>query len=196
MRDITCKRRWLNWKSFLVFLPILNLATEAFAQTDPPPAVPPVWWIAPIGALIALGFAYHFYRAVMKQDEGNETMRDIAQSVREGAMAYLRQQYKVVTIVFVVLCLIFIFMAFVLDAQNKVIPFAFLTGGFFSGLCGFLGMKTATNASARTTSAAMQGLNAGLKVSFRAGRSYGIDRCRVRAAGHYRMVSHSLLSLP
>ena len=174
MRDITCKRRWLNWKSFLVFLPILNLATEAFAQTDPRPAVPPVWWIAPIGALIALGFAYHFYRAVMKQDEGNETMRDIAQSVREGAMAYLRQQYKVVTIVFVVLCLIFIFMAFVLDAQNKVIPFAFLTGGFFSGLCGFLGMKTATNASARTTSAAMQGLNAGLKVSFRAGAVMGL----------------------
>ncbi len=174
MRDITCKRGWLNWKSFLILLPILNLATEAFAQTDPQPALPPVWWIAPIGALIALGFAYHFYRAVMKQDEGNEKMRDIAQSVRDGAMAYLRQQYKVVGIVFVVLCLIFIFMAFVLDAQNKVVPFAFLTGGFFSGLCGFLGMKTATNASARTTSAAMQGLNAGLKVSFRAGAVMGL----------------------
>ena len=174
MRDITCKRRWLNWKSFLILLPILNLATEAFAQADAQPPLPSVWWIAPIGALIALGFAYHFYRAVMKQDEGNETMRDIAQSVREGAMAYLRQQYKVVGIVFVVLCLIFIFMAFVLDAQNKVIPFAFLTGGFFSGLCGFLGMKTATNASARTTSAAMQGLNAGLKVSFRAGAVMGL----------------------
>jgi len=174
MRDIVCKRRWLNWRSFLIILPILNLATEAFAQTDPRPAVPTVWWIAPIGALIALGFAYHFYRAVMKQDEGTETMRDIAQSVREGAMAYIRQQYKVVAIVFVVLCLIFIFMAFVLDAQNKVVPFAFLTGGFFSGLCGFLGMKTATNASARTTSAAMQGLNAGLKVSFRAGAVMGL----------------------
>ena len=72
MRDITCKRWWLNWKSFLVALPILNLATEAFAQTTPRPDVPPVWWIAPIGALIALGFAYHFYRAVMKQDEGTE----------------------------------------------------------------------------------------------------------------------------
>ena len=174
MLDTTCKRRWLNWKIFFISIPILSLATEAFAQTDPRPAVPTVWWIAPIGALIALGFAYHFYRAVMKQDEGNETMRDIAQSVREGAMAYLRQQYKVVGIVFVVLCLIFIFMAYVLDAQNKVVPFAFLTGGFFSGLCGFLGMKTATNASARTTSAAMQGLNAGLKVSFRAGAVMGL----------------------
>ncbi len=174
MLDTTCKRRWLNWKTFLISIPILSLATDAFAQTDPRPAIPTIWWIAPIGALIALGFAYHFYRAVMKQDEGTETMRDIAQSVREGAMAYLRQQYKVVGIVFGVLCLIFIFMAFVLDAQNKVIPFAFLTGGFFSGLCGFLGMKTATNASARTTSAAMQGLNAGLKVSFRAGAVMGL----------------------
>ncbi len=174
MREILCKRRWLKWKILLVSLPILNLATVSFAQTDPPPAVPAVWWIAPIGALIALGFAYHFYRSVMKQDEGNPTMRDIAQSVREGAMAYLRQQYKVVGIVFAVLCLIFIFMAFVLDAQNKVVPFAFLTGGFFSGLCGFLGMKTATNASARTTSAAMQGLNAGLRVSFRAGAVMGL----------------------
>ena len=174
MREISCKRRWLNWKSFLISLPALNLATAAFAQTETRPTVPTAWWIAPIGALIALGFAYYFYRAVMKQDEGTETMRDIAQSVREGAMAYLKQQYKIVAIVFVVLCLIFIFMAFVLEAQNKVIPFAFLTGGFFSGLCGFLGMKTATNASARTTSAAMKGLNAGLKVAFRAGAVMGL----------------------
>ena len=174
MREITCKRRWLNWKIFLLYLPILNLATTAFAQSESPPPVPSLWWIAPISSLIALGFAYHFYRSVMKQDEGNDTMREIAQSVREGAMAYLRQQYKVVGIVFAVLCIIFIFMAFVLKAQNQVVPFAFLTGGFFSGLCGFLGMKTATNASARTTSAAMKGLNAGLKVSFRAGAVMGL----------------------
>ena len=174
MREINYKKRWLSLKTFLISLPVLNLATAAFAQTEPHPTVPTAWWIAPIGAIIALGFAYYFYRAVMKQDEGNETMRDIAQSVREGAMAYLRQQYKVVGIVFVVLCVIFLFMAFVLNAQNKVVPFAFLTGGFFSGLCGFLGMKTATNASARTTSAAMQGLNAGLKVAFRAGAVMGL----------------------
>ena len=174
MREINCKKRWLNWRILLLSFTIINLATEAFAQTDTHPAIPSVWWIAPVGAIIALIFAFHFYRSVMKQDEGNETMRDIAQSVREGAMAYIRQQYKVVGIVFAVLCLIFIFMAFVLDAQNRVVPFAFLTGGFFSGLCGFLGMKTATNASARTTSAAMNGLNAGLKVSFRAGAVMGL----------------------
>ncbi len=174
MHEINCKTKWLGLKTFLISLFGLNLATLAFAQTEPHPALPPIWWVAPIGALIALGFALYFYRAVMKQDEGNETMRDIAQSVREGAMAYLKQQYKVVGIVFAVLCLIFLFMAFILDAQNKVVPFAFLTGGFFSGLCGFLGMKTATNASARTTSAAMQGLNAALKVSFRAGAVMGL----------------------
>ncbi|RKU15771.1 sodium-translocating pyrophosphatase [Candidatus Poribacteria bacterium] len=177
MREITCKRRWLNWKLILICLTVFCLATVAFAQSDTiteNPPVPLIWWIAPIGSLIALGFAFHFYRSVMKQDEGNDTMREIAQSVREGAMAYLRQQYKVVGIVFAVLCLIFIFMAFVLKAQNQVVPFAFLTGGFFSGLCGFLGMKTATNASARTTSAAMQGLNAGLRVSFRAGAVMGL----------------------
>ena len=179
MREINCNRRWLNWKFVLICLPILNLATTALADnhsspTGTLPDIPGIWWIAPIGAIIALVFAVHFYRSVMKQDEGNETMRDIAQSVREGAMAYIKQQYKVVGIVFAVLCLIFIFMAFVLDAQNRVVPFAFLTGGFFSGLCGFLGMKTATNASARTTSAAMNGLNAGLKVSFRAGAVMGL----------------------
>ena len=127
-----------------------------------------------MGSIIALIFAFVFYKSVMKQDEGTDIMREIAQSVREGAMAYLRQQYKVVGVVFAVLCVIFLIMAFGLNAQNKVVPFAFLTGGVFSGLCGFLGMKTATNASARTTSAAMEGLNAGLRVAFRAGAVMGL----------------------
>ena len=172
--------RWLPRRSrknrmiFFFLLLSLTATNSAFAQAEPLPPVPVAWWIVPIGALFALVFAFIFYKSVMKQDEGTETMQTIAQSVREGAMAYLKQQYKVVGIVFVILCLIFLFMAFVLGAQNKVIPFAFLTGGFFSGLCGFLGMKTAVNASARTASAAMQGLNSGLRVAFRAGAVMGL----------------------
>ena len=188
MSETIC--RWLPWRSrkvgmiFFFLLLSLTATTSVFAQGEPPssapaqagslPDVPAAWWIVPIGALFALGFALIFYKSVMKQDEGTEKMQTIAQSVREGAMAYLKQQYRVVGIVFVILCLIFVFMAFVLGAQNKIIPFAFLTGGFFSGLCGFLGMKTAVNASARTASAAMQGLNSGLRVAFRAGAVMGL----------------------
>lgn len=162
-------------RGYLIIMGLLfGITNSALAQTESLPTVPSAWWIAPVGSLFALGFAYFFYKSVMRQNEGTDVMREIAQAVREGAMAYLRQQYKVVAIVFAVLCAIFLFMAFVLKAQNQVIPFAFLTGGFFSGLCGFLGMKTATNASARTTSAAMEGLNAGLRISFRAGAVMGL----------------------
>ncbi len=160
---------------FLVLLSSMAATNFAIAEVDGKlPPVPDAWWLTLIGSIVALVFAFIFYKSVMKQDEGTDVMREIAQSVREGAMAYLRQQYKVVTIVFIVLCVIFLIMAFGLHAQNTVVPFAFLTGGFFSGLCGFLGMKTATNASARTTSAAMDGLNAGLRVSFRAGAVMGL----------------------
>ena len=136
--------------------------------------LPFAWWIVPIGSIIALFFAYIFYREVMKQSEGTPAMVEIAQTVREGAMAYLNQQYKVVGVVFFLLCVIFLIMAFGLEAQNKVVPFAFLTGGFFSGLCGFLGMKTATNASARTACAAQISLNNGLRIAFRAGAVMGL----------------------
>ena len=136
--------------------------------------LPFAWWIVPVGSIIALLFAYIFYREVMKQSEGTPAMVEIAQTVREGAMAYLNQQYKVVGVVFFLLCVIFLIMAFGLEAQNKVVPFAFLTGGFFSGLCGFLGMKTATNASARTACAAQISLNNGLRIAFRAGAVMGL----------------------
>ena len=89
-------------------------------------------------------------------------------------MAYLKQQYKVVGIVFVILCALFAFMAYGLNVQNPWVPFAFLTGGFFSGLAGFFGMKTATYASARTANAARKSLNAGLKVAFRSGAVMGL----------------------
>ena len=168
------RERSRGWLIFFTSWVGMAVANPAFAQSESLPPLPTAWWIVPIGSLIALGFAFVFYKSVMRQSEGTEVMREIAQSVREGARAYLRQQYKVVGLVFVVLCVIFIIMAFGLNAQNKVVPFAFLTGGFFSGLCGFLGMKTATNASARTTCAAMEGLNSGLRIAFRAGAVMGL----------------------
>ena len=99
--------------------------------------IPLVFWLIPIASVVALGMAWFFFRAMMKEDEGTDRMKEIAEHVRKGAMAYLKQQYKVVTIVFVVLALIFAFMAYVLKAQNPWVPFAFLTGGLFSGLAGF-----------------------------------------------------------
>ena len=124
-------------------------------------------------SVLALGFAYYFYCSMLRKEEGTELMKKIASHVRKGAMAYLKQQYKVVTIVFVVLALIFAIMAY-FNLQNGIVWFAFLTGGFFSGLAGFFGMKTATYASARTANAARQSLNAGLQVAFRSGAVMGL----------------------
>ena len=135
--------------------------------------LPTIWWLTPISAFIALLFAYIFYRSVMDKDEGTPRMREIAQAVREGAMAYLRRQYRVVAIAFAVLFIIFLIMAS-FDLQNKIVPYAFLTGGLFSGICGYFGMRTATNASARTTHAASKSLNEGLQVAFRAGAVMGL----------------------
>lgn len=136
--------------------------------------IPSVFWLVPVASVVALGMAWFFFTQMMKEDEGTPRMREIAEFVRKGAMAYLKQQYKVVTIVFIVLALIFAFMAYVLKVQNPWVPFAFLTGGFFSGLAGFFGMKTATFASARTANAARQGLNRGLRVAFRSGAVMGL----------------------
>ena len=136
--------------------------------------IPTVFWLVPIASLVALGMAFFFFRQMMAEDEGTPRMKEIALYVRKGAMAYLKQQYKVVGIVFVVLCILFAFMAYGLNVQNPWVPFAFLTGGFFSGLAGFFGMKTATYASARTANAARKSLNAGLKVAFRSGAVMGL----------------------
>jgi len=136
--------------------------------------IPSVFWLVPIASVVALGMAFFFFRQMMGEDEGTPRMREIALYVRKGAMAYLWQQYKVVGIVFIVLCALFAFMAYGLNVQNRWVPFAFLTGGFFSGLAGFFGMKTATYASARTANAARQSLNNGLKVAFRSGAVMGL----------------------
>jgi len=133
-----------------------------------------IWWIAPFGAIVALFMARKFYNEVMASDEGEPRMIEIAGYVRSGALAYLKQQYKIVFIVFAVLALLLAFMAFGLKVQHKIVPIAFLTGGFFSGLCGWFGMKMATNAAHRTTAGAKISLNRGLVVAFRAGAVMGM----------------------
>ena len=133
-----------------------------------------LFYIVPAAAVVALFFAWLFFHQMMKESEGTVTMKEIAQYVRDGAMAYLKQQYKVVTIVFVILALFFSVLAYGFHIQNPWVPFAFLTGGFFSGLAGFIGMKTATYASARTANAVTKSLNSGLKLAFRSGAVMGL----------------------
>ncbi|MBP5629501.1 MAG: sodium-translocating pyrophosphatase [Bacteroidaceae bacterium] len=133
-----------------------------------------VFWIVPVASLIALGMALYFFLQMKKEDEGTPRMREIAEHVRKGAMAYLKQQYKIVTIVFVVLAIVFAVMAYGFQMQNPWVPFAFLTGGLFSGLAGFFGMKTATYASARTANAARKSLDGGLRIAFRSGAVMGL----------------------
>jgi K(+)-stimulated pyrophosphate-energized sodium pump len=129
---------------------------------------------APVSAIIALAFAYGFYKKVMKLSEGNEKMIEIAQAVRAGAKAYIKQQYKIVTIFFFFAALFLVFLSYILKVQSPWTPFAFLTGGFFSGLSGFIGMTTATLASARTTNQARESLDKALKVAFRSGAVMGL----------------------
>ncbi len=136
-------------------------------------STPLIWWIAPLASLLAIGLALFLYRQMMVNSEGNEKMREIARYIREGAFAYLQRQYRVVSMVFGLFFLLFVAMA-VFGLQNPFLPVAFLTGGFFSALCGFLGMKTATNASARTAEGCRNSLNSGLQVAFRSGAVMGL----------------------
>ncbi len=136
--------------------------------------IPLVFWLVPVASIVALSMAWYFFKQMMTAEEGTPRMIEIAKYVRDGAMAYLKQQYKVVLYVFIVLAALFAFMAYVLHVQNPWVPFAFLTGGFFSGLAGFFGMKTATYASGRTANAARKSLDAGLKIAFRSGAVMGL----------------------
>ena len=133
-----------------------------------------LFWLVPASSVLALAFAWYFHRQMMRQSEGTPQMQKIAAAVRRGAMSYLRQQYKVVGWVFLGLVILFSIMAYGFGVQNPWVPVAFLTGGFFSGLSGFLGMKTATQASARTANAARQSLNGGLRIAFRSGAVMGL----------------------
>jgi len=159
---------------------VLTFAAAAFAQegaaetaTAAADAIPGLWWIAPITSTLALVFAVVFYKMMMSANPGSPKMIEIAQYVKEGSYAYLFRQYRVVSIVFLILLIIFAVLAY-FGVQNPFVPIAFLTGGFFSGLCGFLGMKTATNASNRTAQGASQSLNKGLQVAFRSGAVMGL----------------------
>ncbi|MCB0102967.1 MAG: sodium-translocating pyrophosphatase [Anaerolineales bacterium] len=143
------------------------------ASAEARPPLPLLWWLGPIAAIVALAFAFYLYQSLMQLSEGNKKMVGIAQAVREGAMAYLKSQYRVVTIIFAILFVLFLVLSF-FNLQNPIVPYAFLTGGLFSGLCGFIGMKTATNASARTTYAATKSLNSALQVALRAGAVMGL----------------------
>ena len=136
--------------------------------------IPFEFWLVPVASVTALLMAWAFFRSMMQANEGTPRMIEIAGHVRRGAMAYLKQQYKVVLIVFIILAIIFSIMAYGFGVQNPWVPFAFLTGGFFSGLAGFFGMKTATYASARTANAARQSLDSGLKIAFRSGAVMGL----------------------
>ncbi len=133
-----------------------------------------LFWIVPAAAILALLFAWFFFVQMKRESEGTERMTYIAAAVRKGAMAYLKQQYRVVAVVFVVLAAIFAIMAYVFHIQNEWVPFAFLTGGLFSGVSGYLGMKTATYASARTANAARDSMNKGLRMAFRSGAVMGL----------------------
>ena len=133
-----------------------------------------LFWIVPAASVLALVLAWYFYRQMMQESEGTPLMIKIASHVRKGAMSYLKQQYKIVGMVFLALVILFSIMAYGFDLQNHWVPIAFLTGGFFSGLSGYLGMKTATYASARTANAARNSLNKGLQVAFRSGAVMGL----------------------
>ena len=133
-----------------------------------------LFWLVPASSVLALGFAWYFHRQMMRESEGTPQMMKIAAAVRKGAMSYLKQQYKIVGLVFLALVVMFSIMAYGFHVQNSWVPVAFLTGGFFSGLSGYLGMKTATYASARTANAARRSLNSGLRIAFRSGAVMGL----------------------
>ncbi len=159
-----------------------NWATLAAAQETTSPAAPVgspwwvglVWLVALAGSIAALVQAFRFYQWMVQADPGTPLMIEIAGYVRTGANAYLRQQYKVVAVFFIVIFALLAWAAYGLEAQSRWVPFAFITGGFFSGLAGWFGMKTATLASNRTAAGAQKSLNQGLQVAFRSGAVMGL----------------------
>ncbi len=153
---------------------LAQASTEVVASSEDSLDIPAIWWIAPVGAVVALIFALIFYLQVRAADPGDAKMQEIAGHVTAGAFAYLKRQYKVVAIFFVVVSAVLFVMGWVFHVQHEIVFVAFLTGGFFSALCGYLGMKTATLASNRTAQGAKESLNRGLTIAFRAGAVMGL----------------------
>ncbi len=178
MHTSTAGRQVRRWG--IILAGVLGMCSTGWAQEVAEGAeiaermLPGWWWAAPAAGFAALLMAFFFYRSIIAANPGNARMQEIAGYVREGAYAYLRRQYKVVGVVFVVLVGLLSYMAFVLGVQHRLVPFAFLTGGLFSGLAGFIGMKTATAASSRTAQGASESLNRGLTIAFRAGAVMGL----------------------
>jgi len=162
-----------KWSAGLAMMSGFALSAGECGKGVSSGAITCFWWIAPVCAVIALLTALLCYKLMIRAPKGNSTMEEIAGFVKEGAMAYLRQQYSRVGLVFFILFIVFAVLA-VIGVQNPFVPVAFLTGGFFSGLCGFLGMKTATAASSRTAQGASESLNRGLQVAFRSGAVMGL----------------------
>jgi K(+)-stimulated pyrophosphate-energized sodium pump len=163
------KRRWrLAFVSILGLLPLAPAAAQGVgAEVD-------MMWITWVGSIAALAFALYLAVSVMKKDGGTDRMKEISKAVQEGAIAYLRQQYSVVGLIFVLLFALLGVLAWVFRLISGFVPFAFITGGFFSGLAGFIGMSVATRANCRTAAAAKVSLNAGLRVAFSAGTVMGM----------------------
>ncbi len=180
----------MNARRLLKLIPLLAICfvslmavTSASAQDTESAAhvseavgvsIPMLWYVAPLCGIVALVMARKYYQEVVDSDEGDADMIKIAGYVRDGAMAYLFRQYRVVAVVFLALMIVLAWMAYGLHVQHGLVPFAFLTGGFFSGLCGYIGMRTATIAAHRTTAGARKSLNEGLRVAFRAGAVMGL----------------------
>jgi len=176
-------RRWLAWGGVLATTALsspLAFAEETASAASAGPSMSAqiivfiFWLIGMAGAICGLYFAWRFFKEMLSSEKGNERMEEIAGYVREGANAYLKQQYTVVAGFFVVIVILLAIAAFGLHAQSRWVPFAFLTGGFFSGLAGWLGMKTATLASSRTAQGCRKSLNDGLRVAFRSGAVMGL----------------------
>jgi K(+)-stimulated pyrophosphate-energized sodium pump len=154
-------RRVLALVPILLLLPVASVFAQGGGTSSRD-----LMWITWVGSIAALLFALYLAISVMRKDPGTSRMQEISKAVQEGAMAYLKQQYSVVGIVFVAVFLLLMLLSFGLGLISRFVPFAFITGGFFSGLSGFIGMSVATRANCRTAAAAKEGLNPALRVAF------------------------------